>query len=175
MISNTRTDFTYLIVCLKNNRYFHSLHSLLTRLLPFFHWPVLYSMFHPLFFTLEPLPHLVTSHYDFKRSLLHNALVRICLAIITNFHQICVLDHIKYWQKILAGAVGTVALIPDDTVTNVALQTAIAIPLGTLVPAGLFVGGSIVSKVYIVDFHIFFPFSLLSCVFSCTFFPITFC
>lgn len=39
-----------------------------------------------------------------------------------------------------------IAVIPDDSITNVALQTAIALPLGALVPGALAVGGYLLSK-----------------------------
>ena len=47
----------------------------------------------------------------------------------------------------LGGAGAAVALIPDDSVTNIALQTALAIPLGTVLPGALVVGGTVLSKI----------------------------
>ena len=44
----------------------------------------------------------------------------------------------------LAGAL--VATVPDDSIANVALQTALAIPLGSIVPGALVVTGLILAK-----------------------------
>jgi len=46
-----------------------------------------------------------------------------------------------------AGAAAVVlGLIPDDSVTNVALQTALAVPLGAIVPGACVVGAGVLSK-----------------------------
>ena len=45
-----------------------------------------------------------------------------------------------------ATAVGVIALVPDDSVVNIALQTALAIPLGAILPGALAVGGVVLSK-----------------------------
>ena len=46
----------------------------------------------------------------------------------------------------LGGAVAAVTFIPDDSVSNIALQTALAIPLGTILPGALVVGGTVLGK-----------------------------
>eukprot|EP00607_Mallomonas_marina_P007445 CAMPEP_0182416342 /NCGR_PEP_ID=MMETSP1167-20130531/612_1 /TAXON_ID=2988 /ORGANISM="Mallomonas Sp, Strain CCMP3275" /LENGTH=147 /DNA_ID=CAMNT_0024589015 /DNA_START=166 /DNA_END=609 /DNA_ORIENTATION=+ len=46
----------------------------------------------------------------------------------------------------LAAAAGAVLLIPDDSVVNIALQTALVVPLGVIAPVGLGIGGTIISK-----------------------------
>lgn len=46
----------------------------------------------------------------------------------------------------LAAAAGVVFLIPDDSVLNVALQAALVVPLGVLLPGGLGLGGVVLSK-----------------------------
>jgi hypothetical protein len=46
----------------------------------------------------------------------------------------------------LAGAVALVTAIPDDSVTNIALQTTLAVPLGVILPATCFIGGTVLSK-----------------------------
>lgn len=43
-------------------------------------------------------------------------------------------------------AAGAIFLIPDDSVLNIALQAAVAVPLGLLLPGGLTVGGVVLSK-----------------------------
>jgi Protein of unknown function (DUF1118) len=45
-----------------------------------------------------------------------------------------------------AAAYAVVSAVPDDSVANVALQTAVAFPLGVLVPGALVVGGALLSK-----------------------------
>ena len=47
----------------------------------------------------------------------------------------------------LGGAAAAVALIPDDSISNIALQTALAVPLGTLLPGALVVGGTVLGKI----------------------------
>ena len=44
------------------------------------------------------------------------------------------------------GAGAALFLIPDNTVTDIALQTALVIPLGLVLPGALFVGGTVLSK-----------------------------
>ena len=46
----------------------------------------------------------------------------------------------------LAGAGAVIAGIPDDSVANVALQTALAVPLGAIVPGACIVGAGVLSK-----------------------------
>ena len=46
----------------------------------------------------------------------------------------------------LAAAVAVLSVIPDDSVGSIALQTALFIPLGVLLPGGLAVGGAVLSK-----------------------------
>lgn len=46
----------------------------------------------------------------------------------------------------LAAAAAEIVLIPDDSITNIALQTALAVPLGAIVPGALGVGGFLLSK-----------------------------
>lgn len=41
---------------------------------------------------------------------------------------------------------GALLLIPDDSVALIALQAALAVPLGVLVPGGLAVGGFVLGK-----------------------------
>ena len=45
-----------------------------------------------------------------------------------------------------AVAAGALFLIPDDSIVNIALQAALAVPLGVLLPGGLTVGGVVLSK-----------------------------
>lgn len=45
-----------------------------------------------------------------------------------------------------AAAVALVNVIPDDSVSNVALQTTLAIPLGVILPGGLAVAATLLSK-----------------------------
>lgn len=47
----------------------------------------------------------------------------------------------------LAAAFAVITFIPDNTVTDIALQTALVIPLATLIPAVTFIGGSVLSKI----------------------------
>ena len=47
----------------------------------------------------------------------------------------------------LAAAVAVIALVPDDSVANVALQTLIAVPLGAVLPVALGVGGVVLGKI----------------------------
>ena len=54
---------------------------------------------------------------------------------------------------LLAGAVASlgaagaaIAFIPDDSVTNIALQTALAVPLGAIIPGASLVGAGLLSK-----------------------------
>ena len=46
----------------------------------------------------------------------------------------------------LAAAAAIVFVIPDDSISNIALQVALAVPLGSLLPGALGVGGVIISK-----------------------------
>ena len=46
----------------------------------------------------------------------------------------------------MAAAAFVVNGIPDDTTTNIALQTALAVPLGVILPGALGVGGVLLSK-----------------------------
>ena len=45
-----------------------------------------------------------------------------------------------------AAAAALILIVPDDSVANVAIQAALAIPLGVLLPGGLGVGGLLLSK-----------------------------
>lgn len=45
-----------------------------------------------------------------------------------------------------AAAAGAVLAIPDDSVVNIALQTALVVPLGAVLPGALGVGGVVLSK-----------------------------
>lgn len=45
-----------------------------------------------------------------------------------------------------AAAVAVVGAIPDDSVSSIALQTALVVPLGAILPAALGVGGLVLSK-----------------------------
>lgn len=45
-----------------------------------------------------------------------------------------------------AAAVGLVAVVPDDSIASIALQTALAVPLGAILPGALGVGGLLLSK-----------------------------
>jgi hypothetical protein len=45
-----------------------------------------------------------------------------------------------------AAAAGILAVIPDDSVAAIALQTALVLPLGVILPGALGVGGTILSK-----------------------------
>ena len=46
----------------------------------------------------------------------------------------------------VVAAVSFVNLIPDDSVSSIALQTLIAVPLGAIIPGALGVGGFVLSK-----------------------------
>lgn len=46
----------------------------------------------------------------------------------------------------LAAAAAVLSLIPDDSIGNIALQTALVVPLGVLLPGALAAGGAILSK-----------------------------
>lgn len=46
----------------------------------------------------------------------------------------------------LGAAGAAIAFIPDDSVTNVALQTALAVPLGAIIPGASLVGAALLSK-----------------------------
>ena len=46
----------------------------------------------------------------------------------------------------LAAAVAVIGLVPDDSVTNIALQTLLAVPLGAIVPGAALVGAGVLSK-----------------------------
>lgn len=43
-------------------------------------------------------------------------------------------------------ALALIAIIPDDSVTSVALQAALGLPLGVILPAALAAGGVVLSK-----------------------------
>ena len=45
-----------------------------------------------------------------------------------------------------AAAYAVTAVIPDDSITNIALQTALAVPLGVIIPGALTVGAGLLSK-----------------------------
>jgi hypothetical protein len=45
-----------------------------------------------------------------------------------------------------AAAAGVVFIVPDDSVANVAIQTALVVPLGLIVPGALTVGALLLSK-----------------------------
>lgn len=45
-----------------------------------------------------------------------------------------------------AAAAGVIVAVPDDSVVNIALQTALAVPLGAILPGALAVGGVLLSK-----------------------------
>ena len=47
----------------------------------------------------------------------------------------------------LAAAFAVITVIPDNTVSDVALQTALVIPLATLIPAVTLIGGGALSKI----------------------------
>ena len=47
----------------------------------------------------------------------------------------------------LAAAVAVLYVIPDDSVLSVAIQTALAVPLGAILPGALGVGGFLISKI----------------------------
>ena len=47
----------------------------------------------------------------------------------------------------LAAAFAVITLIPDNTVSDVALQTVLVIPLATIIPAVTFIGGGILGKI----------------------------
>lgn len=46
-----------------------------------------------------------------------------------------------------AAAVGLLYVVPDDSVVNIALQTALFVPLGLVAPGGLAVGGIVLDKI----------------------------
>ncbi len=46
----------------------------------------------------------------------------------------------------LGAAAVVVGVIPDDSVTNIALQTALAVPLGAIIPGASLVGAGLLSK-----------------------------
>ena len=45
-----------------------------------------------------------------------------------------------------AAAAAVVVVIPDDSIANIALQTALVVPLGVILPGALTVGGGLLSK-----------------------------
>ena len=47
----------------------------------------------------------------------------------------------------LAAAFAVITVIPDNTVSDVALQTALVIPLATIIPAVTLIGGGVLSKI----------------------------
>jgi hypothetical protein len=46
----------------------------------------------------------------------------------------------------LAAAAAVIISIPDDSVTDIAIQTALAVPLGAILPVSLGLGGFLLSK-----------------------------